>query len=226
MSGYMGVRNEYYEKLPQYAKGYRDLYVNGGSPVRMRGYVGGEDVIHNFDEPCYAALDNNIAYLVYGSKKARYIEHHNYPKWKGVEDYFILNCIENLNLKAGDELPPLVLVFLPNAGIDKAKAAYEQVIVSNNSNALIFNDTLVNIPCFSGTISASFNIPGSLVPVFEEINSWRNGTLNWTQRAGNIAQRKKTAVIPADRSFEAICTPDGQTLVKFGGEEHYNVTKT
>ena len=209
LSGYVGVRNEYYEKLPQYAKGYRDLYVNDGEPVRVRGYVGGKDIIHDFEGPRYVALDDKIAYLVYGSAKARYIEHHNYPNWKGVEDYLILNAREDLHLKAGEELPPLVVVFLPNAGIDKAKTAYGRFTVAHDGNAAILNDYLVYKPRLSGIVSASFELSGTEIPVFEGVNTWRGGVLNWSARVDSAAWKTKAATLPADKDFEEICTPDG-----------------
>src|SRR5690606_29301593 len=63
----------------------------------------------------YVNVDNQIGYLLFGTGGVRYVNKHEYPKWKGVEDILVLNDLGRFRLSAGERRPPLAIVSLPNA---------------------------------------------------------------------------------------------------------------
>lgn len=188
-SGLIGVRNEYYPLLPEHAKGYRDFSINGRT-IRMEGYYGGDhDDVYDFEPAEYAALDNKMAYLTRGSSGVTYIGHHYYPVWKGVEDFLILNNHkENLTLRAGEELAPFVLVFLPNRTAEEAKKKNEAFQVAQSSaagvDAVVLEHTLVYSNTQYESVSAAFSFrpQAGVIPVYEGASSLSGGVLSWNTR--------------------------------------------
>ncbi len=227
-SGLTGIRNELYTHLGNRAKGYRDLYINDAVPERMRGYIGGEDIVHDFSDVKYAAVDDKISYLLYGSGSVRYTEHHNYPSWKGIEDFLVLNQYENITLHAGESLPRFILVYLPNRDITEAAAAYKNATVSEEGgmDAVILDDILVwsiygnDIPK-----SADFVWDKGEVPLFEGVCSLKNGKYSWTCRVKpkDGGYRVAAKKIRSDRDFDAVVLPDGEILIRYEGESSYIV---
>jgi len=222
--GLVGIRNEYFEHLPQYAKGYRMLSVNDMPAQRMDGYVGGADIWHDYADVRYAAIDDKISYLLSGSNGVRYISHHDYPKWKGVEDFLVLNRYENLKLKSGEELPRFITVFLPNQDIHTAKKAYDTFYVSmeNTADAVIFADRLVyaSMEHTQSVISASFELKGKDIPLFAGRISFKNGVYTWSDSVlpRFCGYRNALGYIASDRTFDAVGLPDGTVLIRYEGE--------
>jgi len=226
-SGLVGVRNENFPYMPEYAKGYHMLYVDDLAPEKMEGYVGGEDVLHDYKGASCVTIDDKISYLVRGSNGVLYREHHNYPKWKGIEDYLVLNHYETLKLAAGESLPVFTAVFLPNTDHDAAKRQNETLIVScgGNADGVILDDTLVYATTqpTQGILEAKFTLCAKEVPLYAGEVSFRDGVYTWRMsgKARDCGYLTAAAKVCACRNFDAVVTLDGTTLIRYEGEESY-----
>jgi len=228
-NGLVGVRNESFEHLPAVAKGYRMLYIGDRPAERMDGYVGGDDISHDYKAVRYAAIDDRMAYLLDGSNGVRYVSHHKYPKWKGVEDFLILNHYENITLQAGKSLPRFITVHLPNRDIRAAKEAYATFAASadGTADAVLLADRLVfaSRRTDAGAISASFSLSEDRIPLYEGRVSFRDGIYTWQTQSVPprfCGYRDAAAYLPADRAFEAIVLADGTILVRYENDEGYH----
>ncbi|MDD6878508.1 MAG: hypothetical protein PUD44_12135 [Clostridiaceae bacterium] len=227
--GLTGIRNEYYTFLPEYAKGYRDLYINDAPPVRMEGRIGGEDRLFDFPDVRYAAIDDRMAYLLHGSAVTRYVGHHDYPKWKGIEDFLILNERENTALVKGEELPRFIAVCLPNTGIDGAREASRTFSVSEDGcvDAVMLDGLLVFASRQDTACSAEarFATDAARVPLFEGSTRFENGQYRWNAalKPRECGYKKAAAWVGTERSFEAAVLPDGRVLIRYDGETAFSV---
>ncbi|MBE6551018.1 MAG: hypothetical protein E7665_02660 [Ruminococcaceae bacterium] len=228
-SGLVGVRNEYYKNLPQYAKGHRTIKTDLYNPIEMKGYVGGEDIPHIFKNASVVSIDDEISYILCGSKEVRYTEHHNYPKWKGIEDFLILNMHEDVTLKAGEELPYFSMIFLPNAPYEKAESIRESMSrsVSAEHECIIAEDTLY-YSSFSDdkkVITAEFEINTEMIPLFEGKISFRDGVYSWTNELneGECGYKKAAAFVSSERDFDAAVLTDSSVLVRYDDENGYHL---
>jgi len=227
-SGLVGVRNENYKYLTDLARGFRELYVNDAAAEKMPGYVGGEDIVYTYNDVKYLSIDNKISYLLHGSRKVQYVNHHNYPKWKGVEDFLVTDLYENKSLKAGEELSPFVMVSLPNQSIEDAKKAYETFAVSScgTADAVLFNDRLVYASALDteSMVSASFAMEKNSFALFEGQMSFKNGVFTWSDTVlpGGSGYRDALGYIASDRNFDAVGLSDGTVLIRYEGETEYH----
>lgn len=225
-SGLIGVRNEHYPLLPEYARGYRDLYLGSRSPVRMQGYYGGDhDDIFEYEKEDCIALDDKMAFLTRGSSGITYVNHHYYPKWKGVEDFLVLNSHKNCMLRAGEEWEPFILAFLPNQSIADARqknASFLQVQSdAEGVDAVVLENRLV----YSSTrydntaVTLSFRPQGGIVPVYEGASLLEDGALSWnariSQRECGFAEAKLLLAVeaPEDAKLRLYLAPDGKLMV-------------
>jgi len=120
-TGIVGVRNEAEPTLGDLAKGRRILSMEGGVERRYEGRFGGNDRIEAFPAPGYLAIDDRMAFLLHGSRGVKYVNIHEYPKWRGLEDLLFLNSAPGpYALRAGQAEKPLVVVSMPNCGIAEA----------------------------------------------------------------------------------------------------------
>lgn len=228
-NGLVGIRNDCFKNFPEHAPGYRMLSINDAPAIRMDGYDdGSEDVIHDFKAVTSAAIDKKIAYLLHGSNGVRYVSHHKYPKWKGIEDFLVLNCYEGLSLHAGDTLPKFIMVCLPNKGIADANTLKQKFYVSDegNTDAVILGNTLAYsvINSSNETICASFTLNSKEVPLFEGQNSFKDGVNTW-MASGNskvCGYRSAVQTVAGDRNFDAVVLPDQTVLIRFDGESAYH----
>ncbi|NLD87619.1 MAG: hypothetical protein GX633_05105 [Clostridiales bacterium] len=225
-SGLTGVRNEYYKLMPEFAKGYRNIYVDDREPVKMEGYIGGEDIITDFGKARFVAIDDKISYILHGGNNVRYISHHHYPKWKGIEDFLVLNYMENVEMKAGDELPLYVQVCLPNENIEKAREKRLYVSCGGNTDGVILGDRFIfsSLLPSEGLSETSFRIEAGEVPLFEGSVSFRDGiyTHSQTLPVRGCGVRTALAKVKTDRNFDAVVLPCGNTLIRFEGENTYH----
>lgn len=117
-TGVVGVRNENEPALGALAKGHRLLSMEDGTPRRYESRFGGQDVVEAFPAPRYLAIDDRMAFLLHGSRGVKYVNIHEYPKWRGLEDLLFLNSVPGPRaFRAGEAEPPLAVVSMPNCGI-------------------------------------------------------------------------------------------------------------
>jgi len=225
-SGLVGVRNEHFEFLPQYAKGYRTLNINDDTSLRMDGYLGEKDNIFEFSNVRYAALDDKMLYLIHNSNGVKYINHHYYPKWKGIEDFLVLNSYDRLQLNKGEELPLFAMAFLPNKGIEAAKDFEFTVSCAGNADAAVLNDVLVysNRENEKTEARAEFSAKWREIPIFVGENSYKNGAYSWSALLlpNECGHRELVAKVPAERDFHAVALPNGTVLIKYGDDDSYH----
>jgi hypothetical protein len=157
-TGLIGVRNENEPTLGKLARGYRDLVFDNGQTRRYEGRFGGTDIVETFDPPKYLAIDGCMAFLLHNSRGLTYVNIHEYPKWRGLEDLLILNSVPGeQRLTAGRSEKTLVVVSLPNCGIQQAAQRHESFVVLDSApvgcEALLYEGFLVYAN-FSGKSAA------------------------------------------------------------------------
>jgi len=174
-------------------------------------------------------VDDKISYLLSGSNGVRYLEHHNYPSWKGGEDFLVLNQYDDVTMKAGDELQKFIIVYLPNFGIEKAKAKYETFFVSrdDSSDAIILRDRLIYTSSLNSaaSLAASFDWKGGEIPLFTGEISFRDGVYTWrkTVPAGGCGYLEAIKTVPCGKNFDAVVLSDGTVLIRYEGESDYQM---
>ena len=123
-SGTIGIRNEMYRELPEWARGEKKLYLPGESRT-YRGFYGGEpNVVDSFGPVPYLNVDDEIGFVVFGSAGMSYLNQHEYAKWKGVEDILTLNEWSDRRFAGPENTTPFCVVNLPNrTAAETAEAA-------------------------------------------------------------------------------------------------------
>ncbi|HHV96867.1 MAG TPA: hypothetical protein GXX37_10420 [Clostridiaceae bacterium] len=186
-TGLVGVRNESYSNLPKVAKGYRTLYLDGGRQKTFYGYYGkGPDIIEKWNNVNYLNIDNEIGYVCINSNGVKYINKHQYPKWKGIEEQLILNNYENhFCLTRGEGLKPFVVVTAPNQELsDTAELARKTAMLNTscyNTIVICVQDKLIytNFNYKDITIEAKKNIQDDYIYLFKGYNSVIDGVFTW-----------------------------------------------
>lgn len=189
-TGLVGVRNEKYSNLPEVAKGYRTLYLEGGRQKTFYGYYGKDpDIIEIWNDVNYINIDNEIGYVCINSKGMKYINRHQYPKWKGVEEELILNNYDNsVCLKQGETLKPFVVVSAPNQKLsDTVDLASETAMLNtscHNTIVIGVEDKLIytNFNYQDITIEAKRNIQDDYIYLFTGYNSIIDGIYTWKNK--------------------------------------------
>jgi hypothetical protein len=129
-TGIVGVRNENEPTLGDLARGRRVLCFDDGTSRSFESRFGGEDVIESFRPPKYLAIDESVAFLLHASRGVRYVNIHDYPKWRGIEDLLVLNSVGGDHaFRAGQSEAAFVVVTLPNCGIREAAERYRSFSV-------------------------------------------------------------------------------------------------
>ncbi|NSW90070.1 MAG: hypothetical protein HPY74_05165 [Firmicutes bacterium] len=148
-TGTIGIRNEHYGYMPNVAKGYRNVYLEGDKIETFEGYYGKDpDRIVEWQNVSYINIDNEIGYIIFNNNSVEYVNKHQYPKWKGIEDILTLNkCREPFSLSKGSSLEPFILISLPNCTYKETAELAKNVTVLNvddhNVSMLIFNNFLI-----------------------------------------------------------------------------------
>lgn len=125
-TGMIGVRNENYGALPELAKGFRRI-ITPNSIVDFEGFYGRQaNAVSDFTGTNWVQIDDEIGYVLIGSEGIRYINQHEYSKWKGVEDILILNRRGEMKFESPASLKPFVAVSLPNRLLEETKSVASQ----------------------------------------------------------------------------------------------------
>jgi hypothetical protein len=157
-TGLVGIRNEKYDELPEVAKGYKKLYINGKLADKFFGFYGNEpDRRVVWSKVGTVNLDDEIGYIMSGSDQVEYLNKHVYPKWKGVEDIMTLNLRkEPVEFKKGQSTDTFVLMTLPNSDTEdteKAAACFSVLETGNEYTDVVVNDEYLvyNSRCYKDT---------------------------------------------------------------------------
>jgi hypothetical protein len=184
-TGIIGVRNESEPALGERAKGYRVLRFDDGASRRYEGRLGGADLVEVFEPPRYLAIDECMAFLLHNSRGVAYINIHDYPKWRGLEDLLVLNSLhDGLDLRQGRAEPALVIVSLPNCGIQAAAERYRTFSVLEGApegcQVLLHGDYLAYANFAGRPVSCAARGPASgEIRVFRGSTAVRDGSATW-----------------------------------------------
>lgn len=187
-TGYVGIRNEQYDAMPDLAPGQRNLYVDGKKET-FEGFYGKKpDRIENFLPAKWVNVDDEIGYLLYGSAGIRYINRHQYERWKGVEDLLILNCRDHTSFRQGETTESFILVSMPNQQHEQTEKASKQDVMlttaSSDTMVLLHGNYLVlcNFSDKKELYKAKMINEGSRIPLFKGSVEINDGQYQWTSR--------------------------------------------
>jgi hypothetical protein len=141
-TGMIGIRNENYKALANLASGKKQLYL----PNETRTYIGfygkEPDQVDRFASVPYLNIGGNMGYVLFGSVGITYINRHQYPKWKGVEDVLILNDRINVPFTESESLPPFCIINLPNRTADEtARIARQSFLMTDGPEGALMIET-------------------------------------------------------------------------------------
>lgn len=141
-TGIIGLRNEHYAELKGDAAGAKLLHMPNGTK-RYEGFYGKEpNVLERLSPADFVNVDDEIGYVLFGSAGMTYLNQHDYPKWKGVEDILTLNARFDMRFGAPADLPAFAVLTLPNrtAG-ETAKEASRTALLTGESEACLVAET-------------------------------------------------------------------------------------
>lgn len=189
-TGKIGIRNENYSALGDLATGSRRIHFPGFTK-KYDGFFGGEpDRIDAFEPVPWLNVDDMIGYVPTGSQGVVYLNQHQYPKWKGVEDTLTLNFREMADVSAGQRLEPFVLVTLPNSTKERTAAYADAVHKPECADEIL---EMLEVPGY--LVYANFSMqrrhmsasraPGGAggVQLFDGLNLVRDGRCLWSGEA-------------------------------------------
>ncbi|KGX84563.1 hypothetical protein [Pontibacillus marinus] len=184
-TGNLGVRNENYKAIPHLAPGERSVYLPDKNHS-FKGFIGKEDNQEfHWGPQEFLNLDHKIGFIINGSNGVKYINRHQYARWKGIEDFLILNDLGNLSLSEGDSLPVFTIVTMPNKSFQETEALNNDttffdctdshVQVISHGRYLVFN----NFNTLDNWIVAEAKISNDFQCIYEGINVIQDQEYKW-----------------------------------------------
>jgi hypothetical protein len=187
-TGMIGIRNERFSAMPDLAQGHKTIYFPNQT-ASYEGFYGREpNRITDFPPAEWVQVDDEIGFVLFGSQGIRYINQHEYKKWKGVEDILILNRRNEGAFNGPSKLVPFVVVTLPNRTKEETKA-----IVNLTHLFTCDKEGVVLLGCERQLIFANFNTTALIVraesesklnlnkmPLYEGINRIKGHSYFWS----------------------------------------------
>ena len=221
-TGRISIGNENYPTLGDFAKGYRDIFING-RPERVLGSYEGKDIKINASGVSRINIDSAMGFVNFGSNGIEYINRHEYPKWKGLEDTLVLNKIYPFSMKKNDETNIFAVVSIPNSSdrqteketkVTSAETYGDDVMVIRNSKSRIS----VNFSEYDETIFEKNSIRGNHINVFEGKTTVKGGMIacefiipGFLTRVDNLKGSIVFEEIPEE--FDIICSGTDMTMI-------------
>ncbi|TNJ60018.1 hypothetical protein FE784_36660 [Paenibacillus hemerocallicola] len=185
-TGIIGIRNERYGALGGYADGTKTVK----APRLTRTYEGfyGKEpnVRDSFGPLPYVNINDEIGYVLFGSEDVTYLNQHEYPKWKGVEDVLTLNDRGAKRFEGLAELPVFAMLTLPDASAEQTAGAAERSrLLTGNEDGCIAAETdgyliVANLSGRRTEFEASYAEAGSSIQLFEGMQRWNGGEVTRT----------------------------------------------
>jgi hypothetical protein len=228
VTGIVGIRNEHYSGMPELAPGSRTLYRADGQDT-FRGFYGSEpNEVRCYEPQAYVNVDDFIGYIAFGSNGMKYVNKHEYPKWKGVEDILVLNDMGSFDMRAGESRKPFVVVSLPNRTAGQtAEASRATRLLETSDDCLVMESEdvmiAVNFADVPVRTAADKRIGADgAVNLYEGRQTIRNGSYTWICPAPAFSSLYRTAVcvlhMAADQASELdITVADNRAVVTNGG---------
>lgn len=251
-TGMIGIRNESYGGLDGYARGVKTITASGVSRTFDGFYGKAPNVLESFGPQPYVNINDEIGYVLFGSANVTYLNQHQYPKWKGVEDVLTLNAREALQFDGPAVLPVFAALALPNAAAgETAEAARRARLLETGPDGCIAAETdgyllVVNPGERQAAFSASCEEAGCVLQLFEGTQAIRGRTLTrlgtaeagyagysacrytlgWPQEL-SPSDRGLTVTVSGDRVYitdDAGFGCDGLTVARAGTDDRRRVS--
>ncbi|WP_026688379.1 hypothetical protein [Alteribacter aurantiacus] len=187
-TGMIGIRNENYIKMPELAKGERTIYLPD-KKESFAGFYGYEpDRVTKYPPCTFVNVDDEIGYILGGSRGVTYINKHQYTKWKGIEDILILNDMGKEEFQKRGVLSPFTVISLPNYSYEETKEMvsstrflktnHEGVVMINLNGSLVFSNSNKR----ELTVLGETPINSKTVQLFKGKNDIVNNRFRWSGR--------------------------------------------
>jgi hypothetical protein len=172
--------------MPQLAPGQRIIYFPDRSAVFSGFY--GKEPNHSVDFPpaSFVNVDNEIGYVLFGTRGIRYVNQHEYPKWKGVEDILVLNNLENAEFASPQTLQPFVVVSLPNQTREETMVSAQQTypFSCDQENVIMLETGAIlvyaNFQHRERIVRAHRRLDNPIVPLFAGNNRVEEDMYTWS----------------------------------------------
>lgn len=136
-TGRISIGNEKFEKLENHAKGFRKVWFNDREMVFGASYEGKNEV-YDFNNIKHINVDGRIGYLLYCSNGVQYINMHEYPKWKGLENILICNKGKTGLMADNEQTHLFAMISLPNADLNETKKWYKDTSITfSDKNCMV-----------------------------------------------------------------------------------------
>ncbi|TMV48474.1 hypothetical protein FE783_18335 [Paenibacillus mesophilus] len=182
-TGMIGIRNERYADLQGYADGTKALTAPGAAAAYEGFYGKQPNALDSFGPLPYVNINGEIGYVLFGSEGVTYLNQHEYPKWKGVEDVLTLNARAARHFAGAEELPVFAMLTLPNASAEQtAEAASRTRLLSGDADECICAETdgyliVANLSGRRAGFQATHAAAGRTIQLFEGTQRWSYGEL-------------------------------------------------
>lgn len=222
-SGEVGVRNERYAALQKLAPGKRTMQTSGAEFRAVSG-LGLVDEWFRTQETEWANLDDQIGYVVFGSKGIAYQAKHVYPSYTGMEDFLMLSYSdERTEYAAGDTISSMAVAIYPNASAEETRGRVGSVLRAERqdiADALLTPEGLavVNRSPHVGVASVWFDLPAwEMLPVPDGATvSWDGVSVTYTVALdpGAAGYYPSSVAVSSAGFWEATRTQTWETFVK------------
>ena len=224
--GEVSVRNEDYAELGARAPGRRRLWTAQGE-VLAQSRFGGEDEWFRWPRSTWINLDDRIGYVVFGGAGIAYQACHDYPRYRGLEDYLILSYDDKpRDVEAGRQVSSLAVAIAPS----QTHAATEQMAADvirprtpAHADALVAGDWLavVNFARRRRTLKLSWDA-GEEVAVFAGRTTLESGraTLEVSLAPFTATALKALTRVPASGTMSIVGAASGEAFVSRGADAY------
>ncbi len=213
--GEISIRNEHYEQLGALADGRRRVWTSAGEAVAESRF-GGEDEWFRWPRARWVNVDDCIGYVVFGSAGVSYQACHAYATYRGLEDFLILNHVEEpREVKGGRLASRLAVAIGPNQDHEATRSMAESTLrprTPANADALVAGNWLGVVNFSSRRRDVKLTWPaGETVPVFEGRARIHEGKVTLTVSLAPLSARAFPALAEID--------PEDRTVVGAGSGE-------
>ena len=132
-TGRISIGNENFRELGSLAKGFRKVWFNEHEE-EFRASYDGKNEIYDINDIDYINVDGSMGYLLYGSSGVRYINMHEYPKWKGLENILICNKGRTGLMRGGESNGLFAMVMLPNSTKEETAEKFSDTAITFENN--------------------------------------------------------------------------------------------
>ncbi|MDF2668833.1 MAG: putative secreted protein [Paenibacillus sp.] len=232
-TGVIGIRNERYTELPKLASGTKTIHTPQHSQ-QYKGFYGKEpNGYHAFEAASYVNVNEEIGYVTFGSQGMAYLNQHEYPKWKGVEDVLTLNLRQELHCVKGEQLPAFVVLSLPNYSVEAtaATAASTSLLSVNIEKCIVLESEDFLTVIYNGNHTSAFSaskyyLPDHPIQLFEGRQIITNTTLTryGTAAPGDAYYKRSLYSVELNQQAVSVLSKENHSLTLIVTDNHITVS--